>query len=102
MKKSSITEDHIDLIHAIEKDGNTSQREIARKTGLSIGKVNYIIKALIDVGYIKINNFKNSNRKLDYVYILTPKGISEKTRITKSFILKKKQEYDRLKSYIEE
>ena len=102
MTKSQITEDHIDLIHAIEKDGKTSQRKIAKKTGLSIGKVNYIIKALIDVGFIKINNFNNSNRKLDYAYILTPKGITEKTRITKNFIIKKKKEYDKLKSYIED
>ena len=101
MTKSRITEDHIDLIYAIEKDGNASQRQIAKKTGLSIGKVNYIIKALIDVGFIKIKNFNNSNRKLDYVYILTPKGIAEKTKITKNFIIKKKQEYDKLKSYID-
>ncbi len=100
MKKSPITEDHIDLIHAIEKDGNVSQRQIAKKTGLSIGKVNYIIKSLIDIGFIKINNFNNSNRKLDYAYILTPKGILEKTRITKNFIIKKKQEYDKLYSYL--
>ena len=101
MKKPRITEDHIDLIHAIEKDGNASQRQMAKKTGLSIGKVNYIIKALIDIGFIKINNFTNSQRKLDYAYILTPKGIIEKKRITEQFILKKKEEYDRLKSYAE-
>ncbi len=99
-KSRIITEDHIDLIHCIEKDANASQREIAKKTGLSIGKVNYCIKALIDIGFIKINNFTNSNRKLEYAYILTPKGIVEKTRITKNFIVKKKQEYDKLKSYI--
>ena len=101
MKKPRITEDHIDLIHAIEKDGNASQRQMAKKTGLSIGKVNYIIKALIDIGFIKINNFTNSQRKLDYAYMLTPKGIIEKKRITEQFILKKKEEYDRLKSYAE-
>ena len=102
MKKSQITEDHIDLIHAIEKDSKASQRQIAKKTGLSIGKVNYIIKALIDVGFIKINNFNKSNSKLDYAYILTPKGIIEKTKITKNFIIKKKQEYDKLNSYLDE
>ena len=71
-------------------------------TGLSIGKVNYIIKALIDVGFIKINNFKNSNKKLEYAYILTPKGMQEKVKITNRFIIKKQQEYDKLKSYISE
>ena len=103
MKKSkNITEDHIDLIYAIERDGRASQRQIAKKTGLSIGKVNYCIKALIDIGFIKINNFNKSKRKLDYAYILTPKGIIEKTKITKKFIIKKKQEYDKLNSYIKE
>ena len=102
MKKSKITEDHIDLIHAIEMDSKASQRQIAKKTGLSIGKVNYIIKALIDVGFIKINNFNKSNSKLDYAYILTPKGIIEKTKITKNFIIKKKQEYDKLNSYLDQ
>ena len=101
-KYRNITEDHMDLLHILEKDGTASQREIATNTGLSIGKVNYIIKALIDIGFIKINNFKNSKKKLEYAYILTPKGIAEKTEITKNFIIKKKQEYDKLKSYINE
>lgn len=102
LKYHNITEDHIDLLHTIEKDGNASQRDIAVSTGLSIGKVNYIIKALIDIGFIKINNFSNSNKKFEYAYILTPKGIQEKVAITKHFIIKKQQEYDKLKSYISE
>lgn len=103
MRKShNITEDHIDLLHTLEKDGNVSQRQIAGSTGLSIGKVNYIIKALIDIGFIKINNFNNSNKKSEYAYILTPKGIKEKAILTKRFIIKKQQEYDKLKSYIHE
>tara|TARA_B100000963_G_scaffold360119_1_gene389812 strand:- start:24 stop:335 length:312 start_codon:yes stop_codon:yes gene_type:complete len=101
-KSHNITEDHIDLLHTIEKNGSASQRQIARNTGLSIGKVNYIIKALIDVGFIKINNFNNSNQKLKYAYILTPKGIQEKVAITKKFLIKKQQEYDKLKSMIGE
>ena len=71
------------------------------KLGFSIGKVNYCLKALIDIGFIKIHNFNNSNNKLNYAYILTPKGIQEKTAITKQFIIKKKQEYDKLNSYID-
>ena len=103
MRKShNITEDHIDLLHTLEKDGNVSQRQIAGSTGLSIGKVNYIIKALIDIGFIKINNFNNSNNKLKYAYILTPKGIQEKVAITKKFLVIKQQEYDKLKSMIGE
>ena len=99
-KNQSISEDQLDLMHIIEKDGNASQRLISQNSGFSIGKVNYCVKALVDIGFIKIHNFNNSNTKLNYTYILTPKGIREKTAITKHFIIKKKQEYDKLNSYI--
>jgi EPS-associated MarR family transcriptional regulator len=99
-KDQSITEDQLDLMHIIEKDSKASQRLISQNSGFSIGKVNYCLKALIDIGFIKIQNFNNSNKKLNYAYILTPKGIQEKKAITKQFIVKKKQEYDKLKSYI--
>ena len=100
IKDQIITEDQLDLMHIIEKDGNASQRIIYQNSGFSIGKVNYCLKALIDIGFIKIHNFNNSSKKLNYAYILTPKGIQEKTAITKQFIIKKKQEYDKLYSYI--
>ena len=100
IKDPSITEDQLDLMHIIEKDGKASQRLISQNSGFSIGKVNYCLKALIDIGFIKINNFNNSNKKLNYAYILTPKGIQEKTVITKQFIIKKQQEYDKLISYL--
>ncbi len=99
-KNQGITEDQLDLMHIIEKDSKASQRLISQDTGFSIGKVNYCLKALIDIGFIKIHNFNNSNKKLNYAYILTPKGVKEKTAITKQFIIKKKQEYDKLNSYI--
>ena len=95
-----ITEDQLDLLYIIEKDGKASQRLISQNSGFSIGKVNYCLKALIDIGFIKIDNFNSSNKKLNYAYILTPKGIKEKTAITKHFIVKKQQEYDKLISYI--
>jgi EPS-associated MarR family transcriptional regulator len=101
VKKQTITEDQLVLMQIIEKDEKISQRLISQKSGLSIGKVNYCLKALIDIGFIKIHNFNNSNNKLRYAYILTPKGIQEKKAITKQFIIKKKQEYDKLKSYID-
>ena len=97
----SITEDQLDLMHIIEKDSKASQRLISQNSGFSIGKVNYCLKALVDIGFVKIHNFNNSNNKLNYAYILTPKGIREKTVITKQFIIKKKQEYDKLISYID-
>jgi len=99
-KEQSITEDQLDLMHIIQKDGNASQRLISQNSGFSIGKVNYCLKALTDIGFVKIHNFNNSNNKLNYAYILTPKGIKEKTIITKQFIIKKKHEYDKLNSYI--
>ena len=99
-KEQIITEDQLDLMHIIEKDGKASQRLISQNSGFSIGKVNYCLRSLLDIGFIKINNFNNSDKKLNYAYILTPKGIQEKTVITKQFIIKKKQEYDKLNSYI--
>ena len=99
-KEQMLSEDQLDLLYIIEKEGKTSQRLISQKTGLSIGKVNYCLKALIDIGFIKMHNFNNSKNKLNYVYILTPKGIKQKTAVTKQFIIKKKQEYDKLNSYI--
>ena len=89
-KNQSITEDQLDLMHIIEKDGKVTQRLISQSSGFSVGKVNYCIKALINIGFIKIKNFNNSNNKLDYAYILTPMGIKEKKAITKQFIIKKK------------
>ena len=100
-KHNGITEDQLDLMQLIENNNYGSQRQIAEKTGFSIGKVNYCIKALLDIGFIKIDNFNKSSQKLKYSYILTPKGIMEKTAITKQFIIKKKQEYDKLNSYID-
>ena len=99
-KDQSITEDQLDLMHIIEKDGKASQRLISQNSGFSVGKVNYCLKALVDIGFIKVHNFNNSTQKINYAYILTPQGIKKKTAITKQFITIKKQEYDKLNSYI--
>lgn len=99
-KLKKFSEDHLDLMVYIQHNFNTSQRQISQETGLSLGKVNYCLKALIDIGYIKIQNFNKSNNKINYTYILTPKGIKEKVVMTKKFIAKKKQDYDKLNSYI--
>ena len=100
IKDQSITEDQLDLMQIIEKDSKASQRLISQNTGFSIGKVNYCLKALVDIGFIKIHNFNKSSQKINYAYILTPKGVKEKKAVTKQFIIKKKQEYDKLNSYI--
>ena len=92
--------DQFNVLRKINSKPNSSQRQLASELGFSLGKLNYCLKALIDIGFIKMDNFKNSNNKSNYAYILTPKGIKEKTVITKKFISIKKQEYDKLNSYI--
>ena len=89
--------DNFEVLRTINKDPNLSQRKLADKLGFSLGKLNYIIKALKDKGFIKINNFSKNPNKLNYVYILTPKGISEKTKLTVSFMKRKMAEYEELK-----
>ena len=95
-----ISEEILELMHTLQENPNISQRQLAKKIGLSIGKVNYCLKALIDIGFVKVVNFNNSNQKLKYAYILTPEGIKQKIIITKQFIEKKIQEYEKLKKYI--
>ena len=89
--------DNFEVLRTINKQPNLSQRKLADKLGFSLGKLNYIIKALKDKGLIKINNFSKNPNKLNYVYILTPKGISEKTNLTVSFMKRKMAEYEELK-----
>ena len=95
-----ISEELLQLMHTLHENPNISQRQLAKEIDLSIGKVNYCLKALIDNGLVKVDNFNNSNQKLKYVYILTPKGIEQKILITKRFIAKKLQEYEKLKEYL--
>ena len=95
-----VSEELLELMHIVEKNPNISQRQLAKEVGLSTGKVNYCLKALIDIGFVKVVNFKNSPQKLKYAYILTPKGIQQKIVITKQFIAKKIQEYEKLKEYL--
>ncbi len=93
-------EEYLNIIRKISKDSNISQREISTELGISLGKVNYCLRALKEKGFIKIKNFKKSENKMKYFYILTPKGISEKTKITIRFMKQKMREYDELKKEI--
>ena len=77
-----------------------TQRQISRELGLSLGKTNYVIHALIDKGWLKLSNFKRSDNKLGYIYILTPEGIMNKSELTHSFLRRKSEEYDKLKEEI--
>ena len=93
-------ETHYKVLKHVEANPQITQRELASELGVSVGKANYCLKALIDKGWIKANNFKNSNNKLAYVYKLTPSGIDEKARITVRFLKRKMQEYEDLRKEI--
>ena len=85
----------------IEQNPQVSQREIADRLGVSLGGINYCIKALIQKGYVKVSNFKGNPHKLGYAYLLTPSGIKAKTSLTGQFLKRKLAEYDALKTEIE-
>ena len=92
--RAKITEDTLKIMQLIEEDASISQRKISKNLGLSLGKTNYCISSLVEIGYIKVKNFTHSDNKINYLYLLTPKGAREKSIITKNFIEKKKEEYD--------
>lgn len=90
-------QDYLNLLIEIKKKPNFSQRKLASKLGFSLGKLNYCISALRLKGLIKIKNFKNNKNKIGYIYILTPKGIAKKAKLTINFMKKKMEEYENLK-----
>tara|TARA_Y100000816_G_scaffold292586_1_gene288838 strand:- start:1005 stop:1325 length:321 start_codon:yes stop_codon:yes gene_type:complete len=95
-------EEHLKLLKKIEKDPNTSQRDLSIDLNMSLGKINYCIKALKKKGLIKIGNFKKNKNKFKYIYVLTPRGIVEKAKITLKFMKIKMKEYDELKKELME
>ena len=84
----------------LEQHPDLTQRQLAEKLGISLGKTHYLVKSLIDVGWVKLDNFKKSNNKWGYAYLLTPMGIAEKTAITARFLIKKQREFNALKEEI--
>ena len=90
------------LIKEIESNPQTTQRDLAKKLTVSLGKVNFLINALVEKGIIKIQNFKNAKNKLAYTYLMTPYGVSTKLRLAKEFFEWKTEEYKRLKQEIED
>tara|TARA_B100001765_G_C19214459_1_gene211042 strand:- start:74 stop:385 length:312 start_codon:yes stop_codon:yes gene_type:complete len=98
MKKDDLNkEDSFELLRHIQKKPETNQRQLARDLGFSLGKLNYLLNALKDKGFVKLKNFSGNPKKIQYLYILTPKGISQKTRLTINFMKRKMREYDDLK-----
>ena len=93
--------DLFETLRKIKSKPKSTQRELADELGFSLGKLNYCLKALRDKGYIKIENFTKNPNKLNYIYVLTPKGISEKTKLTINFMKRKMKEYDELKKELD-
>ena len=96
-------EDKLELLRKIKGKPFTSQRKIAKEIGFSLGKLNYCLKALKEKGLVKIQNFKKKENKISHLgYVITPKGISERTKLTINFMKRKMSEYDELKKELEQ
>ena len=93
--------DHFNVLRKIQNKPKSTQRELAEELGFSLGKLNYCLKALKNKGLIKITNFKKNPNKVNYLYLLTPKGIAAKTTLTLNFMKLKMKEYDELKEEID-
>jgi EPS-associated MarR family transcriptional regulator len=93
---------HLYTLRELSRDDTLSQRDLAGRLGISLGRVNYVVNSLIGKGLVKARRFKNSRNKLAYRYVLTPEGISEKIKVTRSFLQAKLHEFERLQREIEE
>ena len=94
-------QDQFQILRKVSKKPSSSQRELATELDISLGKINFILNELKKKGLIKISNFRKNKNKVGYFYVLTPKGISEKTKLTINFMKRKLQEYDELKKEVE-
>ena len=97
MNNKKNKQDYFEVLRKIQSEPKSSQRDLAEKLGFNLGKLNYCLKALREKGLIKIKNFTKNKNKLNYAYVLTPKGISEKTKLTVNFMKRKMREYEELK-----
>jgi len=95
-------QDYLNILRKIKKKPSVSQRVLANELGFSLGKLNYCLKALKQKGLVKIDNFKKNPKKINYIYVLTPKGLTEKTKLTVNFMKRKMQEFDELKKELKE
>ena len=90
-------QDYFDILRKVKKKPNTKQRQLAKDLGFSLGKPNYCLNELKLKGLVKIQNFKKNKKKINYIYILTPRGLAQKTKLTINFMKRKIKEYDELK-----
>ena len=89
------------ILKILKDNPKMTQRQMAEELGLSLGKTNYIVRALVDKGWLKLTNFKRSDNKLGYIYLLTPEGLAEKAILAQNFLKRKSEEYNKLKIEIE-
>ena len=89
------------ILKILKDNPKMTQRQMAKELGLSLGKTNYVVRALVDKGWVKLTNFKRSDKKLGYIYLLTPEGVSEKSVLAQNFLKRKSEEYNKLKIEIE-
>ena len=95
------TDTEYTILKILEDNPKMTQRQVAKEMGLSLGKTNYIIRALVARGWVKLSNFKRSDNKLGYLYLLTPEGVNKKSMLAKNFLISKSEDYNRLKKEIE-
>lgn len=100
-KRINHSETELEILSNIEANPNLTQRQIAKNLGVSLGKTNYLIKALLSKGFLKINNFRRSDNKLGYLYVLTPKGLEIRRKLTTLYLQRKSEEFDKLKKEME-
>ena len=93
-------QDHFNVLRKINSKPKSTQRELAEELGFSLGKLNYCLKALKNKGLVKMSNFEKNPNKLNYIYVLTPMGIAEKTKLALNFMKRKMNEYDEIKKEI--
>ena len=89
------------ILKILKDNPKMTQRQMAKELGLSLGKTNYVVRALVDKGWVKLTNFKRSDNKIGYIYLLTPEGVSEKSVLAQNFLKRKSEEYHKLKIEIE-
>ena len=96
-KRIDNSEEELEVLRKIEENPKLTQRQIADHLGLSLGKINYLIKALLGKGMLKVDNFRKSDNKVGYLYLLTPEGVERRRKLTMLFLQRKSEEFDKLK-----
>lgn len=101
LSETPLQSEQLELMRLLSEQPAASQREISARLGLSLGKANYLVRALLDKGMVKVQNFRRSDNKMAYAYLLTPDGMAEKVRLTRAFLARKEHEFELLKREIE-